>query len=53
MNFKITYLAYSGRVVTTEIEDVDNEEDAIEAAYNEEGNYSSDCICNVIDVDWC
>jgi hypothetical protein len=48
--FKILYLSYAGRTVTTVIE-AENEDDAVTKMYVEEGNYSSDCCHKVISVD--
>jgi len=50
MNYEITYLAYSGRIVYTTVEDAESKDDAIEKAYDAECNYSSDCILKIISV---
>ena len=52
MYYEVRYLAYSGRIVTTDV-DAENEDDAIDKAYEEEVNYSSDCILKIIDVNGC
>ena len=51
MNYEVTYLAYSGRVVRTYIEDAESKSDAIEKAYDNESCYSSDNIFKIISVD--
>lgn len=50
MNFTIRYLNYEGDVKRLFIEDVENEEDAISKAFEEDIGYG-DGIFKIIDVD--
>ena len=49
MEYEVVYLSYEGNVRSISVE-ADSEDEAIENAYNEEGNYSSDNIHEIITV---